>query len=235
MKVRGRRRCTACDARWSYFETGSATCPDCGSLRSVAVDDERVLHTDSPVELDLGLARSMLDDRPLEEVAETAGSAAREYLSGRGFVDGGELLGLDDVVLAAAELKHVAGHVRRTMALDDATEAHFLDLLAGAEGGDRPDDVPAGLRSARGLAAAEAVGAYRRDLSTWLDEHPDPDARSGLDRVRTHERRIDALDGDVSPSEADALVAAARALGEYLRSGQPSSLERAEERLKQLE
>ena len=231
MKVRGRRRCTACDARWSYFETGSAACPDCGSLRSVAVDDERVLHTDSPVELDLGPARSMVEGSPLEEVAEAAGSAARKYLAARGFVDGGELLDLDDVVLGAAELRHVGAHLRRTMAVDDAAKAHFLDLLAGAEDGHRPDAAPPALQSARGLAAAEAVGAYRRDLSTWLDEHPDPDARSALDRLRTHERRAEALDGDVSTGEAAALVAAARALGDYLRNGDASALERAEHRL----
>lgn len=231
MKVRGRRRCTACEARWSYFETGSPACPDCGSLRSVAVHDERVLHTDSPIELDLGPARSLLEERPLGEVAEAAVAAARDYLAGRGFVDGGELLDLDDAVLAAAELRYVGDHVRRTMVVDDATEAHLLDLLAGAEDGDRPAAVPSPLRPARGLATAEAVGAYRRDLSTWLDEHPDTEAEAVLDRLRTHERRVEALDGEVPTEEAEGLVAAARAVGGYLQNGDPAALERAEERL----
>ena len=51
MKVRGRRECEACGARWSYFDTGEVTCPDCGSLHSVGLDDERALHTASTATL----------------------------------------------------------------------------------------------------------------------------------------------------------------------------------------
>jgi len=231
MKVRGQRRCKACDTRWSYYETGSPACPSCGSIESVGVDEEPTLHTDGAAELDLGPARAMIGDRPTDEVAAAAQSASRSYLTARGFVAAGELLDLDDVVLAAAELRYVGGHLRRAMAVDDATEAYFLDLLAGGEAGDRPSAVPSALRPARGLASAEAVEAYRRDVAAWLDEHPHPEARPVLDQLRVHERRIAALDGDVRPDEADALVAVARDLGDYLRTGDESALVRAETRL----
>lgn len=242
MKVRGRRRCTECGNRWSYYDTGSPTCPACGSLRSVGEEAERSLHTDAPASLDLSAARSMLDDRPVSEVASTASRAAREYFNARGFVRGGELLPLDETVLLAVELRHVAGRLERALAVDDAEERHFLDLLAGAETGARPDDVPPPLRPARGLAAADAVAAYRRDLTAWLDEQSDESVGPGegsrrsqvsqaLSRLRDHERRVSALDGDVSQSEADALVAAARGIGEYLREGDEDVLARAEARL----
>ena len=241
MKVRGRRRCADCGERWSYYETGSPACPACGSLRSVGVEEERTLHTDAPVELDLSEARSMLEERPLDEVASAAAGAARRYVNARGFVNGGDLLPLDDVVLLAAELRHVAGRLERALSVEEAEERHFLDLLAGAESGERPDDVPPALREARGLAAADVVAAYRRDVSAWLDEQEELDGEAGalvrplLSRLRDHERRISALDGDVPSAEANALVEAARGIAEYLRDGDEDALAVAEARLDALE
>lgn len=241
MKVRGRRRCADCGERWSYYETGSPACPACGSLRSVGVEEERTLHTDAPVELDLSEARSMLEARPLDEVAAAAAGVARRYVNARGFVNGGDLLPPDDEYLLAAELRHVGGRLERALSIDDAEERHFLDLLAGAESGERPDDVPHSLREARGLAAADVVAAYRQDVSAWLDEREDPGGEAGalvrplLSRLRDHERRISALDGDVPPAEADALVEAARGIAEYLRDGDEDALAVAEARLDALE
>ena len=186
----------------------------------------------------------MLADRAVDEVAGAAAAAAREYLNARGFVHGGELQPLDDEVLAAAELKHVAGRLERALSVQEAEERHFLDLLAGAEAGARPAGVPPSLREARGLASVDAVAAYRRDVSAWLDERTrstgddgGPGATVGrpLARLRDHERRVSALEGDVSPAEADALVAAARGIGEYLREGDADALARAEEQLDLLE
>lgn len=234
MRIRGRRRCTSCDNQWSYFETGTTACPVCGSLRSVAAADERVRHTEGSVDLDLAAARSELDDRSLEEVAESARSAAREYVRSRGFVDAGELTELDDRFVAAAELAYVAEHVRRAMTVDEATESHFLTLLGGAQDGDRPESIPTALRSARGLAAAEAVESYRRAIDRWAGERPPPEIRQVLDRLRAHEKRVVALDGDVPPSEADALVEAARDLGRYLRDEDEAALTAAEDRLERL-
>jgi len=240
MRVRGRRRCRACGSEWSYFETGEPACPDCGSLRSVGVDEDRTLHTDAPVTLDLEAARSALADRPLQEVAEQAERAARDYVNRRGFVDAGALQALDDSYLAAAELRTVAGELRRRSAPADDAEAHFLALLRGAEDGDRPEEVPRSLHTARGLATATVVGDYRRDVLTWVEDGPvdgdqAPPVRPLLDRLRAHERRIEAIDGAVSPGTADRLVAAARALGEYLRTGETDARDRAQEHLGRLD
>lgn len=231
MELRGRRRCTGCGHRWSYFETGGAACPACGSISSVSRGQEAELHTDGPADLDLGPARSALGEGSLEEPAEQARSAARDYLRARGFVGGGELLPLDDGYLAAAELSHAADHLRRTLDPGDRTEEYFLSLLAGAGDGDRPDEVPEHLRWVRGLAAADSIEAYRRDVARWLDDHPGPAARPLLDRLRSHERRVAALDGDVPVEEAGALVAAARGVGRFLRDGDGDGLEDAEESL----
>lgn len=217
MRVRGNRECQDCGARWSYYDTGSVACPDCGSVHSVGVD-ERALHTDGDAALDLTEARRAADERSLPEAAERAASACRAYVRKRGFVSGGDLLALDDTYLAARELTGVGETLRRALSWDDETELYFLSLLRGAADGDRPAaaDVPADLRGPRGLAAADAVEAYRRDLAAWLDEHPDPAARETLSELSVHERRIRALDGAVPPGEADRLVAAARDVGRYL-------------------
>lgn len=234
MKLRGRRRCAECGRRWSYFETGTATCPECGSLLSVSVDGEASLHTDGPAGLDLAPARDALDDESLQAAAERARSAARKYVRSRGFVRGGQLLDLDDTYLAAAELTHVAAHLRRTLEPDERAEAYFLSLLAGAEDGDRPDGVPDSLRWARALATAEAVEAYRRDVGRWLEEHPDPAASSLLGQLRSHERRVAALDGDVPPGDPGTLATAARCIGRFLREGDEDDLGEAEDALEAL-
>jgi DNA-directed RNA polymerase subunit RPC12/RpoP len=31
MKIRGERECTDCGTRWSYYDTASVECPQCGS------------------------------------------------------------------------------------------------------------------------------------------------------------------------------------------------------------
>lgn len=234
MELRGRRRCSDCGHTWSYFDTGSVACPECGGLRNVAVDDEPTLHTDGAEPFDLSAARARLGDAPLREVAPVALEAAREYRRDRGFVAAGELQPLDDVVVAAAEIDHLAGRLRREMQPDDDAEAYFLDLLAGAEDGGRPATVPEACRGVRGLAIAETVEAYRRDLRAWLDANPDPAARSVLDALRAHERRVAALDGEVSPETATSLLEAARELGTYLRTRDESSLAAAEDRLSRL-
>lgn len=250
MEIRGERECRECGTRWSYYETGSVACPDCGSVHSVGVD-ERTLHTDGAATLDLTPARAAVDERSLAAAADAAASACRAYVRARGFVSGGDLLPLDDTYLAARELAGVADDLRLAPSPTDEEELYFLALLRGADDGDRPDadDVPATLRGARGLAAADGVGAYRRDVSAWLDEHPDPHARETLSVLSAHERRVRALDGDVPPADADRLVAAARDVGRYLGADHPeesgagadgatgdeAALARAEDRLARLD
>lgn len=216
MKVRGERECRDCATRWSYYETGSITCPECGSVRSVGVDD-RTRHTDAPVTLDLTPVRNRIDAEPTREVAETAAERCREYTRQRGFIDAGQLQVLDETFVAATLLQYVGAHVAREMRLTEDEELYLLDLLAGADQGDRPgvESVPKALRIPFGLAMAHAVEAYQRDVRTYLNDNEDETARQLSGRIRDHRKRIEALDGDVAPENANRLLHAARDLGRY--------------------
>ena len=235
MKVRGQRECKRCGARWSYYETGSVSCPACGSHHSVGTDDERALHTATAARLDLTPLRGALDSEPLDRLAVRATDRVGEFTRGYGFVDAGRLRPLDETYLAAMELKHVAAELGRRIDVSDDEEWYFTELLRADEGvRPAPDDVPESMRAMRGLAYANAVREYRSDLRTYLDEHPDPAVDGVSERLSTHIRRIRALDGDVQPREAEALVAAARAVGRYLADGGEGELAVAEERLRSL-
>lgn len=236
MKIRGHRECTECGTRWTYYETASVECPDCGSLRSVGVDD-RTRHTNSPTEYDLTPVRNRVDSEPVRRIAEDAAERSAEYLRQRGFVDAGELLVLDETYVAAAELRSVGGELARELHALDAEELYFLDLLRGADEGERPpaDEVPDSLRKPHGLAMASAVGDYQRDLRAYLDDRPDEQASSLSGRIRDHRKRIEALDGDVSPKDADRLLRATRDLGTYLRRDDESALVTADNWLNGIE
>lgn len=263
MKVRGERECQSCGTRWSYYETGSVACPSCGDLRSVGVDG-RTAHTDAAVTLDLSAHRERFGDAsgtlPRTGVDDLQ-SDLREYCRKRGFIDGGRLAPLDGTYLAARELLEAVDCFERLRDPTDADREYLLRLLAGADEGERPpvDDVPTGLREARGMAAVRAVEAYRKDALDFLDEldadtsaaddaEPDeegptvavegerPEARIGpardaFERLRDRVARVDALGGDVPPAAADALVEAADALGEYVRTGDEKALARANDRI----
>jgi hypothetical protein len=241
MELRGERECTDCGARWSYYDTGAIVCPECASPDTVAVDEERAVHTDSPVEFDLTELRAAIDDLPREDLGERTAEACREYVRQRGFVSGGDLLSLDDTYLAARELAGVADAVRRARSLTDDEEWYFLELLRGADAGERPapTDVPESMWAVRGLAYANAVRDYRRDVREWLDAADDPPgpeyAGEVLGTIEEHVRRVRALQGDVPPEQAEPLVAAARDLGAYLRAEDPDGLASARERLDGLE
>ena len=237
MRIRGQRECRDCGTRWSYYETGSVECPSCGSLRSVGVEDERTLHTARPASLDLTGARNRLESgAPLREVSDVAAEACREYVRGSGFVNAGELQPLGETYLAATELRYVAGRLERSMVLDDDEEFYFLSLLRGADHGERPPpaEVPDSLRSARGLAYPRAVSAYRSDLRTYLDEHPDPLVTDVLGPLGGHLRRVEALDGEVPVGESELLVRIAQDVGRYLREDDESALAEARDRLDRL-
>ncbi|GAA0525160.1 hypothetical protein SAMN04488066_102268 [Halorubrum aquaticum] len=124
--------------------------------------------------------------------------------------------------------------------------------------------VPEAMREARGTAAVRAVDEYREDLATFLEElaregserdrgserdegsvtvsdaDGDPaervaPARDVLERLRDRAKRVGALNGDVGPESADALVDAANALGDYVRSGETASLDGARDRIDEIE
>lgn len=227
MEVRGVRECQACGIQWSYFETGSLECPECGSMRSVGIGD-RELHTDSPVDLDLTEARERLATGTVRDAAGPAGDAALDYIRSRGFIDSGVLKPLDDTYVAAHEVRHAASELGRTLSVSEDAAYYFGTLLEGATEGVRPEPeiVPQSLHAARGLAAAAAVRAYRVDLRTWIDHEGAVDeAASLVESLGDHVRRIRALDGNVEPADADRLIRAGQGLGNYLRTEDETELE----------
>lgn len=236
MKIRGERECTSCGTRWSYYETGSVGCPACGSLRSVGIDD-RTEHTDLPASFDLTPVRAEIDDVSTDDLATRARERCREYVRQRGFVAGGALRDLTDTYLAAYELLHVADVVARSRTTTEDEELYFLALLRDADGGRRPpaDDVPRTLRDARGLAVAEAIREYRRDLRTWCDEHDlSPDERGAIETLGAHVTRIRMLNGDVDPDLAETLVEAVRDVTTAVREGDEVALANGIDRLDRL-
>ncbi|WP_049996692.1 DUF7117 family protein [Halococcus sediminicola] len=234
MRIRGERECKDCGTRWSYYETGTPSCPDCGSLRSVGVG-ERTQHTAGTAALDLSPARNHLGDGEggLRAAAERAAEDCQAFARQHGFIHSGDLAPLDNVYVGALELRSVADELARAMRTSDAEERYFLALLGGVDDGERPApaEVPESLRAARGLAAAKAVEEYRSDASAYLDDHPDSEARAAFGTLSEHRKRIEALDGDVSPATADRLVRVARELGTYLRDGDENALVTARDRL----
>lgn len=231
MEIRGERECAACGRRWSYYETGSVTCPDCGSVRSVGVGD-RAEHTAGGATLDLTPVRQAVDEEPLDSVAGRAADRAAEYVRQAGFVHAGDLRPLEDTYLAAAELRRVGTTLARRLRVDDDEELYLLALLRGADQGERPppDEVPASLRAERGLAVAAAVDAYVADVRR-VHREPEPAVAEVLSGVRARRKRVEALDGDVDPAEAERIVRAVRDLGAYLIGGDEAALARAGERL----
>jgi hypothetical protein len=233
MKLRGHRECLECGNHWSYFDTSSVTCPSCGSLRSQAIEQPGRRHTTGGATLDLAEALSAVDDQPLRTVASQAADACRSFLVERGFIAGGELQPLDDVTVAAAELRVAADRVKRLVDQDERAEWYLLELLRGAPTGERPDEVPAGFESVRGLAIADAVERYRTDVARYLSDQPEPAARRVLENLREHLRRVEALDGEVPVEHAERILEAARDISAYF-DGDDAALARAEDRLSRL-
>ena len=231
MKIRGERACSDCGARWSYYETGEVSCPECGSLRSTAVS-EPTEHTASPVSLELTPVRNAVDSQPLRNTADDAAAVAAEYLRAAGFVHAGELQPLGGTYLAAAELRRVGTTLGRLMDVTDEEELYFLSLLRGADAGERPspDAVPETLHAERGLAVAATTERYLSDVRR-VREGDDPELDRALSAITARRKRIEALDGAVSPAESEQLVRAVRDVGEYLIDGDETALARALERL----
>lgn len=246
MKIRGHRVCQDCETEWSYYETGSIGCPHCGSLHSVGIDNERKQHTDAPVSLSLSSFRSRVANDPIDRYSDDLKKTLRAYTRERGFIHGGELRELDDTYLCAKELVHVVDLLTRSQTPTEDEELYFLTLfdvlcaeqnVADSEntsaGWPAPNAVPATLYEARGLAVTDAVDAYSRDLRTWLETDPNPETAATLETLREQRKRVEALQGNVSPHEATELAMAARALGEYLRTDDDDALASARDRLQQ--
>ena len=237
MEIRGTRECRSCGRQWSYYETGTIRCPDCGAIRSVGIDERRQLHTDGAAELDLEPVREALADEPLARVAAGLKDRLRSYTNRRGFINGGELQPLDDRYLAARELLQAVDLAVRGRGPTEAEELYVLELFDRAAAGVWPPgtEPPASLEAARGLGVAEAVDAYRRDLRTWLDDHPDPEAARTLGSLRDQLKRAEALQGEIPVETADELVVATREISDYLRTDDDEALASARDRLKRLQ
>ena len=75
-------------------------------------------------------------------------------------------------------------------------------------------------------SSAAMVSVSGDDVATRIDP-----ARTLLERLRDRSKRAEALTGDIPPSDADALTEAVDAIGEYVRTGESSALERAKKQL----
>lgn len=225
MEIRGERECVACGERWSYYETGEIRCPACDSPQSVSVGPPAE-HTAGAAEFDLSGVRAAIDERPLREVADQAADAAGEYLAGAGFVDAGELQPLATEYVAAAELRRVGRTAGRLSGLSDEEERYLLVLLRGADDGERPapEAVPEPFRPERGLAVAASVDAYLTDLRRVVE--PEGRLARVISELRTHNDRLEALDGAVDPAVAEPVLAAAGRLHEAA-AGDETALDRA--------
>ncbi|MFC7072106.1 TFIIB-type zinc ribbon-containing protein [Halovenus rubra] len=230
MEVRGERECQSCGSQWSYYETDEITCPNCGSVRSVSLD-EPTTHTARDVTLDLTAIRNDISAVSVETLADEASETVRSYLRQVGFVKAGELQPLEETVVAAAELRRVAVTLGRVMRVEDNEELYFLELLKLADQNERPnpEDVPETLYSERGLGVAASIDMYTTDIGRVYEQR-DTDVDRVLSSVRSRRKRIEALDGEVEPEEAEQLLRAVRDVSAYLRESDETALARALER-----
>lgn len=240
MEIRGERECKACGTRWSYYDTGEVACPECGSLRSVGVDDDRALHTTTPATFDLADARTAWEDAPRDEAVDVVAETCREFYRGNGFVHGGELIAFDGRRVGARELANAVDVLgRRTDPTTDES-MYVLGLLRDADDGVRPPagDVPESMRGARGLAVADTVERYRRDVRDWLEapgREVVPAFTDVLSGLESHQKRVQALQGDVPAADAESLYDAAAESNAFLREDDADAVVRATERLRSLD
>ena len=237
MRARGRRKCHSCGTLWSYFDAGSITCPSCGSARSEGTDTEPVLHTAGAATFDPTGIRQLLEAEDITTAIRELEPRCRVYLRDAGFIDHGTLLPLEDSVVAIAELLESATHLDMPQAAPPSVEleAYLFDLVESAMGGPRPggEAVPDQARHIRALGVARAVRMYFGECHRWMrarkrNGHP------AIGAVRTHIARIEALEGDIDPSSAEAILDATRAIGEGLRHDDVDHFTRAESQLADL-
>ncbi|MDZ7730734.1 MAG: TFIIB-type zinc ribbon-containing protein [Natrialbaceae archaeon] len=218
MEVRGQRECSECGTQWSYFETGSRSCPNCGSPRSVG-HGEPAPHTDSVTALELEDVAESIDAQPLTDTARQVANRCRTYVNDRGFIEEGSLRDLDDTYLSAWELRHLVTELRTLSDADPSTEEYFVTLLATTIRDERPtaEAVPPAAAAARGRGYADAVDRYRHELRRWQPTDRDRGGAAELERLRAIVRSIQAVDGAVEPALAETLVSVTRGLAASLR------------------
>ena len=237
MRVRGDRECNECGQRWSYFETGTIACPNCGSHHSVG-RGERRRHTDGEQSLDLSVSIEKAASGSVEAALESALDPCRSYVHSRGFIAGGELTELDDLYCLAAELRYCAGARVHRSAFTDLERRYLLALFGAAADGQRPmpSAVPDRFRFARGLAVARSVTDYQRAIRQVMAvDDREASVATALDALDGVTTRIEQLDGDVPPASAETVLEAARTVGSAVRSGDADAVEGIPNRLERLE
>ncbi len=192
MEIRGERECLDCGETWSYFETREPACPECGSLRSRAIEDAAD-DTSGAVETGDLLTRF---GGGFDDALGEAEERCREYTSRKGFVEGGELLPPEPVYVMACEVKHIAGEFVGTREPTDDEREYIVALVEGVETGEppAPDARPESLDAAHNRAVAETVEEYAKELSRYLDGLDRADSR--VEEARDLAKRTQATDGD---------------------------------------
>jgi hypothetical protein len=192
MEIRGKRECLDCGETWSYFDTREPACPECGSLRSRAVEDADE-DTGGAVETGDLLTRF---GGEFEEALEEAEERCREYTSRAGFVEGGELLPPEPTYVMACEVKHVAAEFVGAREPTDDERAYVVALVEGVEKGKppSPDERPASLDAAHNRAIAETVEEYAKEISSYLRSVGKTDGR--VEEARDLAKRTQATDGE---------------------------------------
>jgi hypothetical protein len=192
MEIRGERECLDCGEKWSYFETREPECPECGSLRSRAVEDA-AKDTAGAVETGDLLTRF---GGEFDDALEEAEERCREYTSRAGFVEGGELLPPESVYVMACEVKHIAAEFVGAREPTDEEHAYVVSLVEGVEAGKppSPDERPASLDAAHNRAIAETVEEYAKEISGYLRSVGETDGR--VEEARDLAKRTQATDGE---------------------------------------
>ncbi|MFB6186034.1 MAG: hypothetical protein ABEI86_04100 [Halobacteriaceae archaeon] len=237
MEIKGYRECRECGHQWSYYETGNIQCPECGSIKSTGIDERR-LHTNTPVEIDITSIQSLVSNDEFRQAGQLAAEEARNYTIRRGFIQEGELIQCDDRIFSCHELRNLGNYINRTTSITDETEYYFIETIQAVKNKGRPDQqaIPMKLRSIRGLAYARTAKDYLNAVMTWV-EYTDqqPPSRGVFERTKENIKRVEALDGDISVRDSERIYEIVTNLYSYCTTGEVSTYEQIEEYLSNLE
>jgi hypothetical protein len=229
MQFTGHRRCKQCASEWSYFETGSVSCPECGAIKSTGIGGPEP-HTAQHTSLELAPYWEVTDEEVRIE-SDKIRRAVTEFLSEYGFIKGGDFLPLHDEVLAAGELRHAAYRYNTLGDPSEEVEHYLLGLLRAVMGESRPTSPPDVLKQARGRGTADILEQFLRDMRQWTQARAATELMPIRESFRTHLHRIQALEGDVDPVVLSRLIQSARAVQQYIAREDQQSLSKARDHL----
>lgn len=173
-------------------------------------------------------------------VLELHGSAYRNELAQMGFINSGELQNLEDHDIAIAELVAASTAPEKLGALSSpAVEAYLIALIQttiSTQSDLHPDpmELPERAQWIFGFGAALVVEAYLLECRKFIRQSRADGREPLIESVSDHSTRIKHLHGEVPYLVSESLIAAARALGELLRSQEPLARERVEKQLEEL-